>query len=1240
MKRALRIAVLAASLAPSPLFAQPTPAKPAAPRVAMVPQIVHVSDAQTKLRFSPDGRLLASAHRGKIHLWDIATGALLRILAQPGVTQYHDLRFLPDGKRLLSANFDLAVTTWDLETGEPIHLAPGMPFGGSGFFFSGNGRRALWLELDGYLRIADLTPSGRAQIPKILHTVGGTGPKGVTVAMTQKLAPGGTLLGGAISKSGDVGVIARGSGPPEVWNLDRGELFCKLDKKTPVGVTIALSPDGERIVTSFSNGSLRVLDAKRCSVLREFARPPEPIRSIAFTEELRKVIVIDAKQITIFDIESGRVSHTLPQPRDQAVNEAAAAAGGTIALGGNGVLMLWEPATGALRSLTRDKAALSPVQSVAFDATGRRAASATFDIKSPILAAWDLNRLALSAVAPLDAGTAATVVLASRSPRAWSLSSFDKRLRAWDLGPFLGARHAAPAAPLLLAAFDGSQGEAGLAVAASGRRALTVTTRVTQQMVGGKPVVQSELDLGLWGDDKSITPKAAVQKDYGRPLAISGDGRFAATSRMDASARKQDVMLWDLSRGTLLHAIAADTLHIWSAAFSPDGKTFAFNDIVPGTFGDSRIRIIDVAGGNVVRTIKGGFSAAYAMTFSDDGKRIAAGYGDRVTRIWSADTGALLTTRPLEGHTQYVRATAFSPDGKYLLTGSEDGTLRLHRIDNGAAVSLIARGDDWLVYSDDGYFDASRKGGSLVAATSGLRPFRVDQLAVRNNRPDLLLSRMGLGTPELIEHYRLRYERRLKKLNIKSDAADVSFEKAPAAKITGVVEKGGALDVTFDIEGIGADLLRYNVFVNDVPLFGALGKETSGRQQRITERVLLGEGRNKIEVSALDAAGAESLRAFIAPPPQPKRPGDLYYLGFGVSKYKNPKYNLGYPHKDVLDVGEVLKSAKGQFFRDVHVAAFVNEQVTVDAVRGAKEFLSRASIHDTVVLFVAGHGLHAPGPAADYYFATHETDVKHLPETAARFEVIEDILQGIAPRKKLFLMDTCESGEAADGEDQDEKPGAGMLALGGAEGRGLRARTTRALSLDVGVEVQETAPFRAHVFDRDRYVYNDLSRRSGAVVLSSSRGSELSYELDELQNGVFSEAILIALTSDRADIDKDGQVSVDELRDFVISEVPKRTWNRQHPTVDRDNLEVQFGFPVMADAASIASRGDPTAAGSRSRGIASSAPEPSPNAPPKTQVPPGCGCELPQESHFKWDIAGAIAALLGLTTARRRSRRT
>ena len=45
---------------------------------------------------------------------------------------------------------------------------------------------------------------------------------------------------------------------------------------------------------------------------------------------------------------------------------------------------------------------------------------------------------------------------------------------------------------------------------------------------------------------------------------------------------------------------------------------------------------------------------------------------------------------------------------------------------------------------------------------------------------------------------------------------------------------------------------------------------------------------------------------------------------------------------------------------------------------------------------------------------THDADVNRLKETAADFDLLEDIFHGIAPRNRLLLMDTCESGEGGE----------------------------------------------------------------------------------------------------------------------------------------------------------------------------------------------------------------------------------
>jgi uncharacterized caspase-like protein len=209
-------------------------------------------------------------------------------------------------------------------------------------------------------------------------------------------------------------------------------------------------------------------------------------------------------------------------------------------------------------------------------------------------------------------------------------------------------------------------------------------------------------------------------------------------------------------------------------------------------------------------------------------------------------------------------------------------------------------------------------------------------------------------------------------------------------------------------------------------------------------------------------------------------------------------------------------------------------------------------VDDTVVVFVAGHGTHARDAAADYYFATHEIDVHDIPHTSAPYELIEALFEGTAARRRLLLMDTCESGE----RDDEDAP-----AVAAAGTRGLRARTTRAFVLDAG----GAAPARAAVvYARDRFIDNDLARRSGLVVLSSSRGSEASFERDEWKNGAFTAELLRALTSRVADKDGRGAVGTGELRDYLESAVAARTSGLQHPTIDRDNLEATVLLPVVA----------------------------------------------------------------------------
>ena len=89
-------------------------------------------------------------------------------------------------------------------------------------------------------------------------------------------------------------------------------------------------------------------------------------------------------------------------------------------------------------------------------------------------------------------------------------------------------------------------------------------------------------------------------------------------------------------------------------------------------------------------------------------------------------------------------------------------------------------------------------------------------------------------------------------------------------------------------------------------------------------------------------------------------------------------------------------------------------------------------------------------------------------------------------------------------------------------------------------------------------MFVDLRRGSGAAVISSSGGLEVSFEGGGIKNGLFTYSIIEGLKTQNADLNKDGKITVSELRDYVSEKVEKLTNGVQKPTSRKENLENDF----------------------------------------------------------------------------------
>lgn len=503
---------------------------------------------------------------------------------------------------------------------------------------------------------------------------------------------------------------------------------------------------------------------------------------------------------------------------------------------------------------------------------------------------------------------------------------------------------------------------------------------------------------------------------------------------------------------------------------------------------------------------------------------------------------------------------------------------------SGELITIVAglgleRNLEWISYTGDGYWDGSINAGRLVAMVRYGEAWNIDQFAARNNRPDIIAESLGAKS-EMIDELRSAWQKRIKRMNIDPAALVGEFD-IPVAIIDSVSQDQKYAELKLKFTAQSKPLTSYQVYVNDVPLFGAYGKPLSSKAASVVEQIELGAGQNKIEVSCMDAGGAESYRATTTLGWYGKPRPDLYFLAFGVSNYADPQINdLQFAADDARSLEEMYKAMAGTAFNRVYTRVLTDGQVTKEAVSASREFLESARVDDTFVLFIAGHGVYmidatnegtsahpdtGPTGKSEYYYITADALISDIPGTTVAFETVENLLQGIAPRNKLFLMDTCMSGEADD-TTQVQK-----LA------QGVRGLATRSLSSESqrGLHVAGKAPAPVSLLSqRDRYIYNDLLRRSGAIVFSSSRGSESSLEHPDWKHGAFTYAILKAHRDPAADLNKDGTIGSDELRAYVIAEVPRLVERvqsdipaekrlGQHPTVDRDNIYATFGFPVL-----------------------------------------------------------------------------
>jgi hypothetical protein len=471
-----------------------------------------------------------------------------------------------------------------------------------------------------------------------------------------------------------------------------------------------------------------------------------------------------------------------------------------------------------------------------------------------------------------------------------------------------------------------------------------------------------------------------------------------------------------------------------------------------------------------------------------------------------------------------------------------------------------------------GYYLSSPSIMKKISFAQNKKIFTYDQFDLQYNRPDIVLERIGLAPPELIKSYKKAYEKRLKRLNFnpanfeKERSFNVPEIKLP--KLDNYYSETQKPDYQLDIQAQDKlfKLDRLNVWINGVPVYGVNGIDLKPENQQNHTRTLnlkLAQGKNVIEVSALNEKGVESLKERLEveyKPSQIKKP-NLHLITIGVSNYENSRFNLKYAQKDARDLAKAF-AKRTDLFNQIIVDTILNEQATVANILKIKEKLKKTSVDDYVMVSFAGHGLLTTD--ADYYLATHNVKFNKPQENGLLYEQLENLLDGIPARQKVLMIDACNSGEV-DKDNYRDYPTDTTQVMDSLGKRGtVRFRSFRTR----GDSTQTTEPEDLNIsfsdlglknsFELMKKIFTDLKRSTGATVISASGGEESALESADWNNGVFTYSVLSGLKEMKADLNKDGKIMLSELQDYVQKRVVELTGGRQTPTSRTENLENDF----------------------------------------------------------------------------------
>jgi WD40 repeat protein len=654
-----------------------------------------------------------------------------------------------------------------------------------------------------------------------------------------------------------------------------------------------------------------------------------------------------------------------------------------------------------------------------------------------------------------------------------------------------------------------------------------------------------------------------------------------------------DVFIFDAFTGEFIrHFMIGDELNILSADFSSDEQY-----VIASSYNDES-SVWDFESGDLVKTLSGGSFS----TFSPNNKNILT-ISDKVY-LWDVKSFKLnkvfdlnssvynqanfnitgnvvcitsefdpnappLIFNILSGEKYDVLNYSslgfrfgdnlnFTPDGNFLIISSGDSkTIIWCLTTNKPLYEIIELANkNWIVkLSNSPYFMSSKEASKLLHyVTPSLKVIGFEQLDPIYNRPDIVLDSIGkyFGNSDggMINEYRKSWEKRIDRLGLDKEKLGKGEIAVPNAEIVGAdaiqyENKNGKLEINVSANDPKYILNRFNVYVNEVPIYGSAGISIAPLKKQIWDTTLsvpLSLGENKIQVSVMNELGLENFKypTYVNyTPANNKIVSKTFYIGIGVNEFKDSYHNLKYCVKDVTDLAKEFKG------KNTRIKLITNENVNRENILKLKKYLiDSTTVNDKVIISCSSHGL--LDDSLNFYLATSDIDFKNPKENGIKYEEIENLLDSIPARQKLLLLDACNSGE----NDKTE-----VLKHELQQKKETMNNNQIIAARGFIIEIEEE---NKNNFKKMNELFVNVRNNTGSVIISAAGGKESALESIEvngkqIENGAFTYSILECLKQN-----KDKVLKVNALKQYAETRVEEITNGKQNPTSRQETMEIDW----------------------------------------------------------------------------------